>query len=114
MIATRRSNPPERNSCSSSVISDSLRRASCCSRTERVLQNVTAPKSSTDAPNRIAYRAERRKVAVRTILGRRTKQVSCAAHCFQELNIEPLVDLGSKPADMGFDDVGSRIEVKLP
>src|SRR5690349_14679471 len=56
----------------------------------------------------------RRKLDVRSSLGRATDAVSRPAHGMDQWGRKALVHLAAQPADQGFDDVGARIEMQVP
>src|ERR1700736_5077684 len=81
-------------------------------------QYITANRTIAELPNRKAYSNASRKLVVRTRSAhpwRFTQAVSGAAHRLDQARLVVLViELAAQAADMGLDDRGVRVEMKLP
>src|SRR4029079_17431074 len=69
---------------------------------------------ATETMNIAAYHAMRRKPVLRSGLTRLTNAVPRAAQGMDQLDAELAVHLGAQAADVGLDDAGARVEVKIP
>src|SRR4051812_16635199 len=76
-------------------------------------QAVTPNNKSPDAQKMAAYSMVRRKLEVRSGLGRRTDTITAATHGVDQLRSSS-VDLPPQAADMALDQTGARIEVEAP
>src|SRR5579864_8834902 len=75
---------------------------------------MTPNRMSTSVAKRPAKISVSRKLQVRKSLVGRTDRISRAANRMDELDRKALVDFHPEAAQMGFDDVGLRVEMIVP
>src|SRR5215470_9415900 len=106
--------PPERSSLLRISISASMRAVICRSIDACTVQYTKKPRTTAEVASSAAYRRASPKLAVPINLRGSSKDISDSPDGVDQLLLAPGAHLRPQPADMGFDDLGLRVEMKFP